>query len=282
MVLAVAVTWLSLLVAFYSVYPVGFYVSTFGFGVYVLAAGGRALATWLGSRPRGRPRSARGPLHGDRSRSRRWAVTGIGPRRHDRATLDPFMGLAHMLDHPFLRSAFVAGTCIALAAGLVGYVVVLRGQVFSGDALSHVAFTGALAALAFGIDLRAGLYGACVVFAVLLAALGRRASADDTVIGSVFAWVLGPGRPLPFDLHHVAERHRGGGLRRRRQRAVRVHPRALLVPGRGRLGGGARGRGGVRGHRAAPDLRQPRRVGGRGPRRAGPGCWATPSSSCWA
>ena len=109
------------------------------------------------------------------------------------ASLDPLVGLAHMLDHPFLRSAFLAGTCIALAAGLVGYVVVLRGQVFTGDALSHVAFTGALAALAFGIDLRAGLYGACVVFAVLMAALGRRASADDTVIGSVFAWVLGLG-----------------------------------------------------------------------------------------
>jgi zinc/manganese transport system permease protein len=109
------------------------------------------------------------------------------------ATLDPFVGVAHMLDHPFLRSAFLAGTFIALAAGLVGYVVVLRGQVFTGDALSHVAFTGALAALAFGIDLRAGLYGACVVFAVLMAVLGRRASADDTVIGSVFAWILGLG-----------------------------------------------------------------------------------------
>jgi zinc/manganese transport system permease protein len=109
------------------------------------------------------------------------------------ATLDPFVGLAHMFDHPFLRAAFVAGTCIALAAGLVGYVVVLRGQVFSADALSHVAFTGALAALVAGIDLRAGLYGACVAFALLLAALGRRASADDTVIGSVFAWVLGLG-----------------------------------------------------------------------------------------
>ncbi len=109
------------------------------------------------------------------------------------ATLDPFVGIAHMLGHPFLRSAFVAGTFIALAAGLVGYVVVLRGQVFTGDALSHVAFTGALAALAFGIDLRAGLYGACVIFAVLMAVLGRRASADDTVVGSVFAWVLGLG-----------------------------------------------------------------------------------------
>jgi zinc/manganese transport system permease protein len=98
-----------------------------------------------------------------------------------------------MLDHPFLRSAFGAGTCIALASGLVGYVVVLRGQVFSGDALSHVAFTGALAALAFGLDLRAGLYGACILVAIVMAALGRRAQADDTVIGSVFAWVLGLG-----------------------------------------------------------------------------------------
>ncbi len=109
------------------------------------------------------------------------------------ATLLPWVGIAHMLDHPFLRSAFLAGTCIALAAGLVGYLVVLRGQVFTGDALSHVAFTGALAALALGIDLRAGLYGSCVVFAVLMAALGRRATADDTVIGSVFAWILGLG-----------------------------------------------------------------------------------------
>jgi zinc/manganese transport system permease protein len=109
------------------------------------------------------------------------------------AGLNPWVGLSHMLGQPFLRSAFLAGTCIALAAGLIGYVVVLRGQVFTGDALSHVAFTGALAALAFGIDLRAGLYGSCVVFAVLMAVLGRRANADDTVVGSVFAWILGLG-----------------------------------------------------------------------------------------
>jgi zinc/manganese transport system permease protein len=48
--LALGITWVSLTVAFYSVYPVGFYVSTFGFGVYVLAAGGRAAAGRLGSR----------------------------------------------------------------------------------------------------------------------------------------------------------------------------------------------------------------------------------------
>ncbi len=95
--------------------------------------------------------------------------------------------------HPFLASAFGAGTAIALAAGLTGSIVVLRGQVFAGDALSHVAFTGALAALALGVDLRLGLYGGCIAFALLLAVLGRRSGGDDTVIGAVFAWVLGLG-----------------------------------------------------------------------------------------
>ena len=106
---------------------------------------------------------------------------------------NPFVGIGHMLQHPFLRYAFLAGTAIALAAGLVGYFVVLRQQVFTGDALSHVAFTGALGALAAGIDLRIGLYGACIIVALVMAALGSRGNADDTVIGIVFAWVLGLG-----------------------------------------------------------------------------------------
>ena len=106
---------------------------------------------------------------------------------------NPFVGIVHMFEHPFLRYAFLAGTVIALASGLVGYFVVLRGQVFTGDALSHVAFTGALGALAIGIDLLLGLYLACIVIALAMAALGARGRADDTVIGSVFAWILGLG-----------------------------------------------------------------------------------------
>jgi len=102
-------------------------------------------------------------------------------------------GIVHMLQHPFLRYAFLAGTAIALASGLAGYFVVLRSQVFSGDALSHVAFTGALAALAAGISLLIGLYTACIVVALAMAALGSRGRADDTAIGSVFAWILGLG-----------------------------------------------------------------------------------------
>jgi zinc/manganese transport system permease protein len=101
--------------------------------------------------------------------------------------------ITSILSHPFLRNAFLAGTGIAASCGLVGYFVVLRGQVFTGDALSHVAFTGALAALAAGFDLRLGLFGATVAVAVGMGALGRSGRADDVVIGSVFAWMLGLG-----------------------------------------------------------------------------------------
>ncbi len=105
----------------------------------------------------------------------------------------PVTGIANMLSQPFEIRAYVAGGLIAAAAGLAGYFVVLRSQVFTGDALSHVAFTGALAALAAGIDLRAGLFAACIAFGIAMAALGKSGRADDVVIGNVFAWILGLG-----------------------------------------------------------------------------------------
>jgi zinc/manganese transport system permease protein len=98
-----------------------------------------------------------------------------------------------MFAHEFMRNAFLAGTFIALACGLIGYFVVIRSQVFAGDALSHVAFTGALAAAAAGIDVRLGLFVATVLVAGGMGLLGERARADDVVIGSVFAWILGLG-----------------------------------------------------------------------------------------
>lgn len=98
-----------------------------------------------------------------------------------------------MLSHEFMRNAYLAGTCVALACGLVGYFVVLRGQVFAGDALSHVAFAGALAAAAARIDIRLGLFAATAIVAAGMGALGERAKPDDVVVGSVFAWVLGLG-----------------------------------------------------------------------------------------
>ncbi|MFJ4783836.1 metal ABC transporter permease [Streptomyces sp. NPDC088794] len=111
--------------------------------------------------------------------------------------------------HPYFVHALLAGTAIAAAAGLVGYFLVLRAQVFTGDALSHVAFTGALAALALGYDLRLGLFAATVLFAVVLGALGRRGRADDVAIGSLFSWILGLG--VFFLTLYTTSRNTGNG-----------------------------------------------------------------------
>ena len=102
-------------------------------------------------------------------------------------------GLSDMFAHPFMRQAFLAGLPIAALTGAVGYFMVLRSQVFTGDALSHVAFTGALGALAFGLDARLGLFTATIGIGVVLGLLGHRGHADDVLIGTVFAWILGLG-----------------------------------------------------------------------------------------
>jgi zinc/manganese transport system permease protein len=109
------------------------------------------------------------------------AIAGAGP------------DLGSLLAHPFMRNALLAGTAIAAASGLVGYFVVLRSQVFSADALSHVAFTGALAALAIGVDARIGLFAATIAVAVVIGVSGRGGRADDVVIGTIFTGVLGVG-----------------------------------------------------------------------------------------
>jgi zinc/manganese transport system permease protein len=101
-----------------------------------------------------------------------------------------------MLAHEFSRNALLAGGAIALACGLVGYFLVLRAQVFAGDALSHVAFTGAVGAAAAGLDARLGLFAATVLAALAIGALGRRGDADDAddvTIGIAFVGVLGLG-----------------------------------------------------------------------------------------
>ncbi|MGZ4150482.1 MAG: metal ABC transporter permease [Actinomycetota bacterium] len=118
-------------------------------------------------------------------------------------------GLTQMFAHAFMRHAFVAGTAIAAASGLVGYFLVLRSQVFSSDALSHVAFTGALAALALGIDARLGLFAATVLVAVAAGLLGPRGRADDVVIGTLFTWVLGLG--VLFASIYTTSRSTGNG-----------------------------------------------------------------------
>jgi zinc/manganese transport system permease protein len=101
--------------------------------------------------------------------------------------------LGELLGYDFMRHAVLAGTAVAVAAGLVGYFVVLRNQVFTSDALGHVAFTVGLGGLLLGLPLLAGVYAGTVGAALGVGSLGGRARGRDVAIGTLFAWVLGLG-----------------------------------------------------------------------------------------
>lgn len=112
-----------------------------------------------------------------------------------------------MIGDVLIQHALLAGTAIAVACGLVGWFAVLRAQVFAADAMSHFAFTGVVAAIAFGIDARVGLFAVTFACALLLAALGGRSRVDDVTIGIAITWVLGLG---VLALAFVASGNSGG------------------------------------------------------------------------
>lgn len=98
-----------------------------------------------------------------------------------------------ILHYPFMRQALLAGTMLSLVAGAVGYFVVVRHQAFAGEALSDVAFTGALAGAATGINPLLTLLVTTILAALAMGGLGERLRGRDVAIGTVLAWVLGLG-----------------------------------------------------------------------------------------
>lgn len=114
------------------------------------------------------------------------------------------------LVYDFIQRALIAGSCIAVVCGLAGYFVVLRNQVFGGDALGHVAFTGGLGALVAGLPLQLGVFAASIATSLGIGSLGGRARGRDVATGTVFAWVLGLG-VLLLSLYTMSRSASAGG-----------------------------------------------------------------------
>lgn len=117
--------------------------------------------------------------------------------------------LTAVFAHPFLAHAFLAGTAVAVLCGLAGYFLVQRGEVFAGDALGHIAYTGAMAALAIGTSPRLGLFIAATAAGCVLGLGGIRGGAGDVAIGSFFSWALGLG--VLFLAYYTTHRSGGNG-----------------------------------------------------------------------
>lgn len=101
--------------------------------------------------------------------------------------------MIELFQHEFVRNAFLAGSVVAIVSGLVGYFVVLRGQAFAAEALSHIGFTGATAAALLGISSLEGMFLFTLLAALEMGLLGKRLRSRDVEVGMVLTFMLGLG-----------------------------------------------------------------------------------------
>ena len=76
-----------------------------------------------------------------------------------------------MWAYQFMVSALRAGTVVAVVAGVVGWVMVLRKESFAGHTLAIVGFPGAAAAPWLGVATGYGYFAACIGAATAIALL---------------------------------------------------------------------------------------------------------------
>lgn len=117
-----------------------------------------------------------------------------------RATLAPWHDVAVLWHYPFMRHALIAGTAVAVMGAVVGWFVVLRQDAYATHSLAMVAFPGATGAALAGLAPAAGYFGAALLGAGAMAALGsghdpasglRRS--HSAVVGTVQAAALALG-----------------------------------------------------------------------------------------
>lgn len=98
-----------------------------------------------------------------------------------------------MFEYDFMRSAFAAGSLVAVVAGAVGFFLILRNLAFAGHALSHVGFAGATGAVLVGASPLWGLLAFTLAAAVVMGLLGERLRGRDVAIGIILSLALGLG-----------------------------------------------------------------------------------------
>lgn len=109
--------------------------------------------------------------------------------------------LPFYLSLPFVQHALLAATLVAVAAGLIGPFVVVRGAAFAVHGTAELSFTGAAAGLLLGGHALAGALIGSLLVATAFAVLGDKARERDTAIGVVLGFGLGLGVYL-LGLYH--------------------------------------------------------------------------------
>jgi zinc/manganese transport system permease protein len=114
-----------------------------------------------------------------------------------------------MMAYAFMVNAVRGGAIVAVLAGLVGWLMVLRRESFAGHTLAVVGFPGAAAAAWLGVATGYGYFVACVAAAAVIAWWAPGTAADtggglgeqSAIIGTVQAVALATGL-LFVSLYH--------------------------------------------------------------------------------
>ena len=117
--------------------------------------------------------------------------------------------IRQLFEFHFMVNAFRAGTAVAVAAGLLGWFMVLRAQSFAGHTLALAGFPGAAGATLIGVNPAWGYFAFCGGGAAIIAAVPRGRSGaegagfseESAAIGTVQAFALACGL-LFVSLYH--------------------------------------------------------------------------------
>src|SRR6202162_1598409 len=103
------------------------------------------------------------------------------------------MTLSDYLSETFVRNALIAATLVAITAGLIGPVGIIRDLAFSVHRTPQVAFAGAAAGLVAANDPVLGALLGSIVVATAIGLLGNRVRERNSAIGVILAFGLGVG-----------------------------------------------------------------------------------------
>ena len=116
-------------------------------------------------------------------RTARWCSPAIGYQSN---WLD-------VLSADFMRNAMIGGVLVAVAAGLLGYFVIVRQHAFAAHALAHIGFPGATGAVLIGVPVTLGLAVFTVGGALAIGLLGKRLADREIATGTILAFATGLG-----------------------------------------------------------------------------------------
>jgi zinc/manganese transport system permease protein len=98
-----------------------------------------------------------------------------------------------ILNASFMRSAMIGGVLVAVAAGILGYFVIVRQHAFAAHALAHIGFPGATGAVLIGVPVTLGLAVFTVGGALAIGLLGKKLAEREIATGTILALATGLG-----------------------------------------------------------------------------------------